>query len=146
MKNAFKILAMVISIFISGPVLSQSSTHALSTCMVDNLDGKERKNLAKWVFFAMGAHPEIKSYLKVTPGDLRANDKYVGSLITRLLTVDCSDRLKTAYDADPSSVESAFEVVGKVAMQELMTSNEVNEALSTYIQFTDTAKIEKLLK
>lgn len=146
MKSTFKVLAILISLLIGSPAFSQSSTDALSTCMVDNLNGKERKSLAKWIFLAIGAHPEIKSYLKVTPRDMRASDEYVGALITRLLTVDCSARLKTAYTSDSGSVEKAFEVVGRVAMQELMTSNEVNKALTNYIQFADTAKIDKLLK
>ena len=146
MKSTFKILTILISLLIFSPAFSQSSTDALSECLVDNLNGKERKSLAKWIFFAMGAHPEIKSYMNVTPRDVRASDEYVGPLITRLLTVDCSARLKTAYKSDPASLENAFEVVGKVAMQELMTNNEVKKASANYVRFADIAKIEKVLK
>lgn len=146
MKSTFKILAILISLLICSPAFSQSSSDALSACMVDNLNGKERKSLAKWIFFAMGAHPEIKSYMKATPKDVQTSDEYVGALITRLLTVDCSARLKTAYTYDPASLQKAFEVIGKVAMQELMTSNEVNKAITNYARFADTAKIDKVLK
>jgi hypothetical protein len=114
--------------------------------MSDNLNGKERKNLAKWIFFAMGMHPDIKSYLNVSPNDMQTSDEYVGALITRLLTVDCSARLKTAYKSDPTSLNKAFEVVGRVAMQELMRSNEVNKALTNYVEFSDTTKIGEVMK
>ncbi len=146
MKSTYKIIALFISMLISSSALSQSSTDALSTCMADNLNGKERKSLAKWIFFAIGAHPEIKSYLNVTQRDVRVSDKHVGALITRLLTVDCSDQLKMAYASDPTSAEKAFEVVGKVAMQELMANDEVNKAIGAYVQFADINKIEKILK
>lgn len=146
MKSTFKILAISISLLVCNPAFSQSPTEALSACMVDNLNGKERKNLAKWIFFAMGTHPEIKSYLNVSQKDVRATDEYVGTLITRLLTVDCPDRLKTAYNTDPASMVKAFEIVGKVAMQELTTNNEVDKAISNYARFADLAKIQKAMK
>ena len=114
MKNTFKVFAIFIPLLIGSPAFSQSSTDALSVCMVDNLNGKERKSLAKWIFFSMGAHPEIKSYLKVSARDIRVSDENVGALITRLLTVDCSARLKTAYSSDPASVEKSFELVAGI--------------------------------
>jgi hypothetical protein len=54
MKSTFKVLAILISLLIGSPAFSQSSTDALSACMVDNLNGKERKSLAKWMFLARG--------------------------------------------------------------------------------------------
>jgi hypothetical protein len=69
----------------------------------------------------------------------------VGALITRLLTVDCSAHFKAAYSSDPTSVEKAFGVVGQVAMQELMTNNEVQKATSNLAKFLDTAKIDEVL-
>lgn len=145
MKNTFMVLAMLIALLIGSPAFSQTSTDALSTCLVDQLNGKERKSLAKWIFFAIGAHPEIKSFLNASPSDIQASDKIMGALITRLLTVDCSAQLRTAYSSDPASIEKAFEVVGKIAMQELMTSDEVQKAITNYAQFADRAKIGKAL-
>ena len=145
MKSIFKALAILTFLLIGGPAFPQSPTDALSACFADNLNGKERKSLAKWMFFSMGAHPEIKSYLNVNSRDVRVSDEYVGALLTRLLTVDCSTRLKDAYSSDPTSLQKAFEVVGKVAVQEIMTSDEVRKAINNYTQFADTAKINKVL-
>jgi len=146
MKNTLKIIVLFISMLISTSALSQSSADALSTCLADNLNGKERKSLAKWVFFGMGAHPEIKPYLNITQRDVRMSDKYMGTLITRLLTIDCSGQLKTAYASDPKSLEKSFEAIGRVAMQELMANDDVDKAIGAYIYFTDLNKIEKLMK
>jgi len=145
MKNTFKISALIAALVLANPAFAQSPTDALATCLVDNLTGKERKSLAKWIFFAIGAHPEIKAYSNVSPKDVRASDEYVGALVTRLMTVDCATRLKTAYAADPGSLQKAFEMVGRVAIQELTTSEEVQKAISSHAQYADKDKINKLL-
>ena len=146
MRNISRILVLVIGMAMGGAVFAADSpTSALSSCLVENLSGKERKSLAKWIFFAMGAHPEIRSYSNASPKDIKDSDEYVGKLITRLLTVDCPDKLKTAYSSDPLAVRKAFELVGQVAMQELMTNQDVLNSITNYAQFADKAKINKLL-
>jgi hypothetical protein len=145
MSKHVKALMFLMAILIGSPAFSQAPTDAFSTCLGDSLTGKERKNLAKWIFFAIGAHPELKSYSNVSSNDIKAIDEYTGRLITRLLTVDCPGQLKAAYSRDPASVQIAFEMVGRVAMQELMTSQEVQKAVTNYAKFADTEKIQKAL-
>jgi len=113
--------------------------------MVDTLSGKERKNLAKWISFSIAAHPEIKPYSSASQKDIKESDEYVGKLITRLLTVNCPDELKKAYKSDPLAVQKAFELVGRVAMQEIMTNQEVMKSLTSYAQYADKEKINKIL-
>ena len=93
----------------------------------------------------MAAHPELSAYADTSPQDIEASDQYVGKVITRLLTVDCPDRLRKASAADAKAVQKAFELVGQVAMQELMTNQEVAQALSNYARYADTEKINKVL-
>lgn len=145
MKRFLKTLPIVIPLFVGMPTSAQTPVDALSTCLVDHLNGTERKNLAKWVFFAMGAHPEIRSYSHISPSDINVSDKYMGRLVTRLLTEDCSDSFKAAYASDPKSIEKAFEIVGRFAMQELMSSENVQKAIGSYVKFTDVEKIKKTL-
>lgn len=146
MNKIFKGLMVLSSIMcLAGAALAQTPTDELSTCLADNLSGKERKSLAKWIFFSIASHPEIKVYSRATPQDQKLSDQYMGSLITRLLTADCADALKKAYSADPMSVQKAFEVVGRVAMQELLNSPDVQRSISSYAQFADTEKIHKVL-
>lgn len=127
------------------PVMADQPTRNLGSCMVDALNGKERKQLAKWIFFAIAAHPEIKSYSSATSKDVNVSDKTVGALITRLLTSDCPAELKVAYKADPAAVQKAFELVGQVAMQELLANQNVTSAITNYAQYTDLDKINSLL-
>ncbi|MDO8465380.1 MAG: hypothetical protein Q7S46_09055 [Gallionella sp.] len=145
MKIIVKSIVLIIGIFISVPALSDSTTNNLGRCMIDALNGKERKQLAKWIFFAIAAHPEINSYSRATTKDINESDDTVGKLITRLLTSDCPNELKIAYKSDPLTVQKSFELVGQVAMQELMTNQNVMKSITNYAQYADQKKINSLL-
>ena len=145
MKINIKIMLLTVSLIVSSGIQANSATGVFASCMVDNLNGKERKNLAKWIFFSIAAHPEIKMYSSATQTDLSESDKYIGSLITRLLTENCPNELKAANKVDPQAIEKGFELVGQVAMQELMNNQEVMTTLTKYVEFTDQNKINKVL-
>ena len=132
-------------VLVSGPVAAGPASDALATCMVDYLTGKERKELGKWIFLGMSAHPEIGQYTNVT-GQLRdESDQFIGNLITRLLTDDCLAEARVAVNTESSvAFASAFELVGKVAMQELMTDPNVSNALAGFEQYLDNEKLESL--
>jgi len=145
MKNFVKTSLLLLGAFISMPASASSPTEVFATCLVDTLNGKERKVLAKWIFFSIAAHPEIKSYSNASTADIEASDKYIGKLITRLLTVDCPNEMKAAHKTNPLAVQQGFELVGKVAMQELLTHQSVTSAISNYVKYADQTKLEKLL-
>lgn len=145
MKNFLKVLVLATMLVIGSPVTADSPTNELANCLVDHLNGKERRNLAIWIFLSMATHPEIKSYSNASTKDVKESDEFVGKLITRLLTVDCSNNLKKAHSSDPLAMQKAFELVGKVAMQELMANEDVMKSLINYAQYADLEKINKIL-
>ncbi|MBC3766997.1 hypothetical protein [Neptunicella marina] len=144
MKKLSKILCSL-GLLCSSFTVSANTTD-LTTCLVDHLNGKERKNLAVWVFMAMAAHPEITGYTTLTDEAKESMDKNIGTLITRLLTDDCPKELMSANKQDPQALKNSFEVVGKVAMQELMTNQSVSAALTNYIKYANQQKIGALLQ
>ena len=125
--------------------LAHANAQILGTCLVDSLNGKERKQLAKWIYFALAAHPDLKSYSNISSEDRIETDRGVGSLITRLLAEDCATELKEAKNTDPLAMQRAFEMVGRVAMQELMTNQEVTAATSDFSRYVDQEKINEAL-
>jgi len=147
MKNILilKIVTVVIIFTLSGVVKASDPINEFAGCLVDNLNGKERKSLAKWVYFAMAAHPEIKNFSKITDDEIDQSHKEIGVLITRLLTQNCPVELKTANEFNPQAIEKAFEFVGQVAMQELMTNKNVSNSLIGYLKYTDEDKIKEIL-
>ncbi|EWH10397.1 hypothetical protein DS2_07988 [Catenovulum agarivorans DS-2] len=129
----------------AAPSQGYSATQQLGTCLVDSLNGKERKDLAKWIFFAMSAHPEIQPFAKVTNKDLDGTNRFVGGLITRLLTSDCPSQAKAALQESGSlAIQNAFRLVGEVAMQELMTNQQVTATIGAFEKYVDQAKMAEL--
>ena len=116
---------------------STNKSLALSTCLTDSLNGKERKELAKWIYFGMSQHSTIKPYSNISNDDQIQMDQYLGKLMTRLLTVDCKSIVKSALEADSNSLEAAFGVVGRVAMEELMREKSVSRTLEQFSEYVD---------
>lgn len=126
---------------------ANQEAQALGVCLTDSLNGKERKKLAKWIYFGLSAHSTIKPYSTVSENDLEESDKYVGTLITRLLTENCPAQAKSAYDkGGAGAFEYAFGVVGQVAMQEIMAESNVSQALQSFENYLDKEKFNQTFK
>lgn len=95
------IIAILGAVLMSGPAIAGPASDALGTCMIDFLNGKERKELGKWIFFAMSAHPEISQFSNVSSELRNESDEYIGSLVTRLLVKDCLAEAKIALKTAP---------------------------------------------
>lgn len=141
------ILIALVLIVAGFPAVSEAgqATSDFGVCLVDSLTGKERKNLAKWIFFGIASHPEIADYSNISSADVDASDRFVGSLVTRLITEDCPAKAKAALDEGGSKAfEEAFNLVGRVAMQELMTDPAVSRATSGFEKYMDKEKFKAL--
>ncbi|MBU2978310.1 hypothetical protein [Alteromonas sp. C1M14] len=132
--------ALILSV--SSMVSMQASANALGECLVDALNGKERKELAKWIYFSMAAHPDIIEFANIADDARLNSDKAVGALVTRLLGEDCPAQFKAAVQVDPMATQRAFELVGQVAMGELMQNMKVTQAISNYANYMDMSVIQ----
>ncbi|MGI2260574.1 hypothetical protein [Shewanella sp. GXUN23E] len=142
-----KLIAALLPLVLVTPGIAYSAQpgQTLGTCMSDSLNGKERKELAKWVYFAMSTHSSIEPYSKVSDKDREASNRYVGALISRLLTEDCPEVAKQAYESDGlQAFETGFGIVGEVAMQELMNEASVAQALGAFEQYLDQSQFDKI--
>lgn len=141
MKRIILILAAVLigSIFTSSFAMAGSATNALISCLSDNTTGKDRKDMARWVFAGMSVHPEIKSLSNVTESDRDQLDKTIAALTTKLLADTCKEQAKLALEkeADQEPFKVAFGVIGKLAMQELMANSEVMSAFTSFAKYID---------
>ena len=121
---------------------------ALKTCVADNTSGKDRKDLAKWVFFAMAAHPEIKPYVGANvAGPADESSKTMATLVTRLLTDSCVGEVKAVMKTGQGSqaVKLAFTTLGALAMQELMADKAVQDAMGSFGRYVDQARLNGVL-
>lgn len=135
------------SLIFSLPAQAQPKDSAkFSTCLVDSLNGKERKLLARWMYFIMATHPEMRKFANISAKERITTDKEIGKLVTRLLTKDCSEELIIAQKSGVLILEKAFEKVGEVAMMELMNNENVTNASQNFANYANTEAINKILK
>ncbi|MFM2483317.1 hypothetical protein [Celerinatantimonas sp. YJH-8] len=132
---------------VSSAATASPATSALTRCVADNTTGKDRKDLALWVFVAMSSHPEIKPYSKVTDTERDQIDKKLAVLATKLVTENCKEEAKAAIKSDgAASFRVAFGTLGRLAMQELMTNPDVRKSFSNYTKYIDKSKFDAAFK
>lgn len=66
--------------------------------------------------------------------------------MTRLLTEDCPEKFVNAQKVDQLALNKAGEVVGQVAMQELMNDSTVTNSITSYVKYIDSDKIKSLFE
>jgi hypothetical protein len=147
MKKLASALAVAVigSIIAVSPAIAGPATDALTTCVADNTTGKDRKDLALWMFVAMTAHPEIHPFSNVTDANRDEVDKKMAALATRLITDSCKTEAKAAIESEGSeSFKAAFGALGKLAMQELMSNPSVRASFARYEKYLDKDKFDSV--
>ena len=121
---------------------------ALKGCLADNTSGRDRKDLAKWIFIAMAAHPEMKQHAGPSAGAAGVeSSRAVAALVTRLLTEKCVKESKAvmATGDGGAAMRLAFEGLGQLAMAELMTDKAVQEAMGAFGHYIDMDRFNAAL-
>jgi hypothetical protein len=126
---------------------AQTPTADLSSCLADNTSGKDRKDLAKWVFLAMASHPEIRQYASAdAAAGSQDTYKVTAALFTRLLADDCARQTQAAVkDGGAVAIQVAFQSLGQLAMQELMSNKDVAANMGAFEKYLDKDKLNKAL-
>jgi hypothetical protein len=143
-------LFVILSLFAIGALDVYAQTtpaQKLGTCLTDNTTGRERKDLARWIFTAIAAHPEMDSLSAVTPERREQVSQTVGALYTRLFADVCRDEVRAAAAAGGDSViGDGFGILGEVAMQELMLHDQVEQAMFGVAAHLDMERIEAAMQ
>jgi hypothetical protein len=141
-------LIVAAALAMSFPAQGPQPVDALRTCVADNTSGKDRKDLARWVFLAIGAHPEMKQHFGADA--TRAADessRTMAALVTRLLTDSCANETRAVVKAGQGqqSMQVAFQGLGQLAMQELMTDKSVQESMSLFERYLDQKRLAEVM-
>jgi hypothetical protein len=125
---------------------AQPPVEAFARCIADSTTGRDRKDLARWLFVAMGAHPEMRAIASIAPTANEDASRAAGLMFTRLVTETCPKEARAAVQvAGPTAFQSAFTVLGQLAMQELMTDKDVAAGMSAIERHIDAAKVQAVL-
>jgi hypothetical protein len=142
-----KALALATAVSFAFIAPAKAQTDSFANCLADNTTGKERKLLARWIFTAMAAHPEIKDLANVTPQASDEVSRELGALVTRLLAESCKEETKAVAAKGNAAVamRTAFENLGRLAMAEIMSNPDVSAAIGKFEPYMDKAKLQAAL-
>ena len=141
-----QILASVLLILCSAGASASPSIDAAAQCLTDSTNGRDRKALVRWIFAAISQHPAINDLSAVTPAQLEDSHREAGQLFTRLIAEDCAKQIRAMIaENGPGSISKAFEVLGSVAMQEMMTNQKVGAAIAGLEKHSDQARISEAI-
>lgn len=140
-------LFLGLALFTSQAAMANPGSNQLGECLKSSTNGKDRTDLARWIFISMAAHPEMGKLTTITPAIRTDADKGMAQLVTRLLLQNCAEQTRAVMQAEGGQgMLSAFRSLGEVAMMELMSNPEVSATISGYTQFLDKEKFDALLR
>lgn len=147
-RKSTYLLTLLFPLLYVSPVYAGPAADAVGSCLANSTTGRDRVNLARWVFTAMTKHPEVSNISNLSAEKREEINMLNGKLLTRLLSTDCRNEIKIATELeDPAALRSAFESLGRLAMQELMSNQAVSEEFTSGLsQYVDMKKIQDALK
>ncbi|MCD2515534.1 hypothetical protein LQ564_04330 [Massilia sp. G4R7] len=147
LMRLFVSVVVAMLLFLPQAAIAQSASNPLGECIKDNTTGKDRKLMARWMFMAMSAHPDIQGLSTVSEAARTETDKQVAALVSRLISVTCVGEVRALGKQERKArMEEAFGSLGEVAMLELMSNQNVASSVNNYTQFLDFSKLKDLLQ
>lgn len=140
-----RLLALLLLSLATGAV-AQPAVDSFSRCLAENTTGRDRKDLARWLFVAMGAHPEMRAIASIAESAPVESSRTVGQLFTKLIADACPSQAKAALQAvGPMAMQAGFTVLGQLAMQELMADKDVAAGMALLERHIDTARLQSVM-
>ena len=141
------IIAVIIILNLYSIALAGPFTDEMSRCIVKKTTESDKTLFIKWIFAAMSSHPDVASMANISSQQKEELNKKAAEMIIELLTNRCKEECKQAVKYEGGdSFKASFELLGQVAMQGLMTHQQVVEYLSGLEKYFDEDKLKKAFK
>ncbi len=122
-------------------------TDELSKCLVESTNSEDRLTLIRWLFVAIAQHPAVASLANAKPADVDKSSASAGQLFTRLLSETCGAPASKALKYEgPLAIQGSFQVLGQVAMGDLIRNEQVARSMADLSKHLDMKKLDALGK
>ena len=113
-------------------------TDDFAKCLVTKTTSQEKTDLVKWIYVTISFHPQLSQMSNLTAEDVEMANIRVAEYMTNVFAYKCNDELNQAikYEGE-ESIFYAFELLGELAMGELMQDQGVTAASELFIQYVD---------
>lgn len=137
------------STFIAAPSAQAATgvyTDTLTKCIVRSTTDTDKRLVVTWVFSIIALHPDVQNMMMVSVDDREEANKKIANLFETLLTKTCRTEAVEAvkYEGN-AAIGKSFEVLGQIAMRELLTDPQVNAGLSGFVKYIDLPRVEEVL-
>ena len=107
---------------------------------------QEKTDLVRWIYVTMSFHPQLMDLSNLTADDVEMVNIRVADYMTNVFAYKCNEELNMAIDYEgEESVYYAFELLGEIAMTELMEDQGVSAASELFIDYIDVSIFEQIL-
>ena len=142
-----RLIALTVALLLALPAFAQAQADQLGKCFADNTTGRDRKDLARWIFVSMAAHPEIRDMANPSQDVAQEVSRAMGLLVTRLITESCPKEVQAVFGGEGSqAIRRAFENLVQLDLSELMSNAEVSASISGFERYLDRGKINAVLR
>jgi len=146
MKRALATLVLTgVTLHASAQTPAGMYSEDLARCLVSSMTTRDKTDLVRWMFSNAALHPEAASIAAV--GGERRDDinRTAGRLLQRLLTESCRKQMQEALKYEGAvAMQVSFQVLGRVAMQELMSNAAVSQGFGEIGKYVDGEKLKEL--
>ncbi len=118
----------------------------MAKCLVASTSVKDKTDLVRWIFANAALHPDVTGISSISPASRDDMNRTTAVLLERLLTEACRKQTQEAVRYEgPIAIQLSFQVLGQVAMKELMSNKAVSAGFEAFVKYLDKAKIEGLV-
>lgn len=143
--KSLKIIALVF-LGLAANAYAGPFTDDMSKCLVKNTTQEDKEALIKWIYAAMSNHPSVKSLSNVSVKQGEELNKRAAELMVELLTQRCKVETQQAIKFEgETAIRTSFQILGQVAMQDLMANQAVAKYISGIASHVDKNAIEEAL-
>ena len=117
----------------------------MTKCLVASTSQQDKVALVRWIFATAALHPEVASIANISASERESLNRSMGALVEKLLTQTCRKQTMDAIKYEgPVAFQQSFNVLGQVAMRELMDNKEVSASAGAFAQYMDKKKLESI--
>lgn len=145
MKTYRTALAVMVAA-VSMPAHAGLYADDLGRCLVSSTTPSDRVTLMTWMFSAMSSEPSLAKMASMTEAQRTDADRNMARLFDRLVLEQCRKQTIDAVKYEgQASLQSSFEVLGKVAMRQIIDSPDATRAVGRFADQIDKARLGALL-
>ncbi len=136
--SVITLLFLTYSMAFAGPF-----TDKLSICLVEKTTTDDKNKLIRWVYGAMSSHPIVKNLSNI-PSEVGVKlNKDTANLFMDLLTNRCKEEAEKAIRYENKlAIQTSFAILGKVAMQGIMSDKNVIQFMGGLDAYLDKDKLQ----